>query len=423
MSGDTRHQQTGYGQLIRTNSNFRALWFGQIASLLGDWFNFIASVALLAHLSQSGLAVGTLFVVRMLAPFLVSPAAGVIADIYDRKRILLLTDLSRAILVLGFLFIREPADIWLLYVLTTAQLAISGFFYPARISLLPRVVVANDIGTANALSSATWSVMLALGAALGGLVSGSLGIYPAFIVDSLTFLISAFFILRVQLPGDKGRSSSRPSTHSGLHLYREGITYLGRHGRILAISLHKASIALFASLGFQVVQVGIAEDIFPMGQAGGISLGLMFAVAGVGTGAGPILARRYTGDRSNSLCRAILLGYLICALGLFIIAPLWSFSLVLVGILLRGIGGGIVWVFSSQLLLQLLPDHVLGRILGIEFAIFTLAGALGAMGGGWAVDSLGLSGTTWVLGLLTLLPMKLWFLWLSREQFIKGGSA
>ena len=89
-----------YVQLVKENEQFRWLWFGQIVSLLGDWFNLIASAALLATLTESGLAVGGLFVARFLAPFIVSPVAGVFADRYNRKHILIAADLLRAVVVL-----------------------------------------------------------------------------------------------------------------------------------------------------------------------------------------------------------------------------------------------------------------------------------------------------------------------------------
>lgn len=171
----TAAETVGYVALVRGNRAFRQLWFGQIISLLGDWFNLIAAASLVAELTQSGLAVGGLFVVRMLAPFLMSPIAGVVADRYNRKRILVATDVSRAAVVLFFLLVREPGHVWLLYVLTAVQLGISGFFFPTRNAILPDLVSDRELGAANALSSATWSVMLALGAALGGLVSGTWG--------------------------------------------------------------------------------------------------------------------------------------------------------------------------------------------------------------------------------------------------------
>ena len=102
----------GYLALIRANPNFRNLWYGQIVSLLGDWFNLIASAALVARLTGSGFAIGGLFIVRFLAPFFISPLAGVITDRYNRKHVLILADISRALIVFAFLFIRDPEDVW-----------------------------------------------------------------------------------------------------------------------------------------------------------------------------------------------------------------------------------------------------------------------------------------------------------------------
>jgi len=102
----------GYIELVRGNFNFRTLWMGQIISLLGDWFNLIASASLIATLTHSGLAIGGLFVVRMLAPFIVSPIAGVMIDRYDRKKLLIFSDIARGITVLGFLVVRTPEQVW-----------------------------------------------------------------------------------------------------------------------------------------------------------------------------------------------------------------------------------------------------------------------------------------------------------------------
>ena len=103
----------------------------------------------------------------MLAPFLISPIAGVFADRYNEKWFLIISDLARAVIVLGFLFVRKPEHVWLLYSLTAIQLAISGFFYPARSAILPEIVSENELGAANALSSSTWSIMLSLRSRIG----------------------------------------------------------------------------------------------------------------------------------------------------------------------------------------------------------------------------------------------------------------
>ncbi|MGB3716881.1 MAG: MFS transporter [Candidatus Promineifilaceae bacterium] len=402
-----------YATLLRGNVNFRYLWSGQIVSLLGDWFNLIASATLVAELTNSGIAVGGLFVVRMLAQLMVSPFAGVAADRYNRKRLLILTDIGRAITVLGFLLVQEPGQVWLLYVLTLIQLAMSGFFFPARNAILPDIVSRRELGAANALSSATWSVMLAFGAALGGIVSGAWGVRPAFIIDAMTFLASAILISRIAYQHEPALAAADKSVRAAGKQYLDGLNYLWSHKDFLAIALNKAAFGLVAAGAFQVVQVALAKQIFVIGEGGGISLGLMYAFMGIGTGLGPIVARRFTGDREGPLRLAIAASYAITTIGLVLIAPLLGFGLVLLGTVLRGVGGGIGWVFSTQLLLQKLPDQVRGRVFSTEFAMFTLASAISAAGGGWLFDNtaLGISGIMWLMAVLALIPGALWLLW------------
>jgi MFS family permease len=417
-----------YTALIRGNSNFRYLWFGQIISLLGDWFNLIASATLVADLTNSGIAVGGLFVVRMLAQLLASPFAGVAADRYNRKRLLILTDIGRAVTVLGFLLVQQPEHVWLLYLLTIIQLAMSGFFFPARNAVLPDIVSRQELGAANALSSATWSVMLAFGAALGGIVAGGWGVRPAFVIDSLTFLLSAVLISRIAYRHKSALSGVDRSVRVAAQQYVDGLRYLWDKKDFLAIGLHKAAFAMAAGGAFQVFQVAVAKEVFVIGEGGGISLGLMYAFMGVGTGVGPILARRFTKDNEGLLRAAIAASYAITTLGLVLIAPLFGFSSVLLGTVLRGIGGGIGWVFSTQLLLQKLPDRVRGRVFSTEFAMFTLASAVSAAVGGRLLDNtaLGPSGLVWLMAGLALIPGVLWSLWnlrrAERRVFVKNTS-
>ncbi len=405
-------KSVGYIALVRHNKKFRLLWLGQIVSLLGDWFDLIASASLIAILTQSGAAVGGLFVVRMLAPFLISPIAGVAADRYNRKRLLIMTDVMRGLTVLGFLLVRNPSDIWLVYVLTALQMGMSGFFFPTRNAILPDLTTQAELGTANALSASTWSVMLAFGAALGGMASGTWGVYPSFVIDAVTFFVSALFISRIVYAPPPGLHASEKTVRAALHQYVDGLRYLRQHRDIFFIALNKAANSLFVGGAFQVFQVTIAEGIFIIGDGGGISLGMMYAAIGVGTGVGPIIVRHFVGDRDLSMRRALILGYLTSALGLLLVATLANFPVVLLGSLLQGVGGGIIWVFSTQLLLEHVPNKVRGRIFSTEFASFTLMSAIAAGAAGGLLDSGSGVGTLvgWQAA-LTLIPALLWGLW------------
>ncbi len=418
---------SGYLQLIRGNRAFRYLWAGQVISLTGDWFNLIASAALIATLTQSGTAIGGLFVVRMLAPFLVSPIAGVVADRYNRRAVLIITDVLRGFVVLAFVLVREPQHVWLIYALTAVQAASQGFYFPAWNALLPDITKPQEVGIANALSSATWSVMLAFGSALGGLVAGVVGVYPAFVIDAVTFLLSALILLRMPYQSTlKSKRDSDRSMMAGIQQYLDGLRYLRQHIDTFSIAIQKAVLGFFIIGFFQVAQVTIAEQHFPIGEGGSISMGLIYVMAGIGSGLSPILGRNWARDRDRRLRLMIALGYVCSSFGFLICSTLISLPVVLIGALLRGVGGGLVWVLGTQLLLQIVPNEVRGRVFSTEFALYTLFAAVSSGTTGRLIDtSLGVSGVLQLGSVILVVPTALWLLWifLGKRDLVKAKAA
>ena len=126
--------------LIRGNRNFRLLWFGQIVSQLGDWFNVVALYALLFELTGSATAVAGMMVMQLLPVALVGPLSGVVVDRFDRRRIMIAADLLRGAAVLGLLLVRSSDAVWFAYVVTGVMVACSGFFEPARSATVPSIV-------------------------------------------------------------------------------------------------------------------------------------------------------------------------------------------------------------------------------------------------------------------------------------------
>ena len=161
------------------------------------------------------------------------------------------------------------------------------------------------------------------------------------------------------------------------------------------------------------MQVAIAEQYFPIGAGGSISLGLMYVSVGIGTGIGPIVGRHWARDRDQRLRSMIALGYVCSLFGLLITSTLASFPIVLVGAFMRGIGGGIVWVLATQLLLQIVPNQVRGRIFSTEFAMYTLFSALSSGAIGVLIDTpLGAPGILLLISGLLVIPILLWILWI-----------
>ena len=165
------------------------------------------------------------------------------------------------------------------------------------------------------------------------------------------------------------------------------------------------------SSGVQIVLVEIAKKHFVIGVGGALSLGIMYCMNGIGSGIGPIVARRWTGDRDRPLRTSVSWGYLIASIGLAVTASLYNFGIVLFGGLVRSIGGGIAWVFSTQLLLQRAPNEIRGRIFGTEFALFTLMGGASSLITGALLDRFQLQTILNGMAVLNLIPALLWWLW------------
>jgi MFS family permease len=394
---------------------------------MGDWFNLIATAILTANLTQSGLAVGGLFVIRSLAQFLTGPIGGMLADRFNRKWILIWSDILRFFIVLGFLFVKDASQIWLLYTLTALQLGISGIFFPTKDAILPDVVVENEIGTANALTSTTWSMMLALGAFLGGQVAGTWGIAPAIILDAFSYLLSAYFIAKMAYTQTTTKVREPLTPKDVTKQYFQGINYLSKHKSIFILAVQKASLMLAVSGFNDVIQVELSSKIFVVGEGGSTSLGWLYAIVGVGTGVSPIIARWVTGDRERALRHAITVGYGITLIGLILMYPISSLEMVMTGAFFRGFGIAIIWVFSTTLLLKKLPNEVRGRVFGTEFALLTLSGAIGAGLGGWFLDafSFTLQNLILLMGVLMFSFGVYWFIngvWAEKRKIISQNT-
>ncbi|MBK8049705.1 MAG: MFS transporter [Anaerolineales bacterium] len=383
-----------YISLLQRNRNYRNLWFARVVSNLGDWFNLLASAALIAQLTEAGTAISFLFLMRFIPLFLMSPFAGVIADRFDRRHVLIATDVLRAITVASFLIVDRPERLWLLYVLTALQFVFSAVFTPAETALIPNVVDEDDLITANALDSLTWSTMLAIGAMLGGLATALFGVTTAFLLDAASFLLSAYFVARVVAPpkpeSEGGELAVAPGVRAGLVAFVDGLRYLAGQRFLLVIALVKAAGALVWGVA-NVIEIPLAETVFPLNGNGSLTLGLLYAAVGIGTGVGPLVLRNLLGDSKLAMQRAITIGFICLTAGLLGLALAPTLPWLLVATTVRGLGSGGIWVFSTVLLQVLLPDHVRGRVFAFEFAALTLTQSIGTLWAGYAYDTLQLS--------------------------------
>jgi MFS family permease len=396
-----------YIALLRKQTGFRKLWLAALVSLTGDWFNTIASVMIVNRYTETDLAISWILIARTLPRFILGPLAGVFADRFDRKKIMVASDLLRAGIVLSFLFVDRPERVWLIYLLTTLQFVLASFFEPASTALIPSLVEGRkELLNANVLMSITWSTVLAIGAAIGGLFAGVFGAQTALIADVFTFLLSAFLVSQI---GSVRGGEPREEPTSGYLEMIEGFRYVIDRPQVLVLSLIKT----FGQIGSADILIAVfAEQYFPYGQEGAISLGVMFGAAGLGALLGPLIANRMTKGNNLALRRAIQVGYLLIPVGWALVAwspNLWIASL---GILVRLMGGSINWTYSNVLIQTDVPDRYLGRVFALDLGMFTLASSTSVFLTGYFLDTFALSPRNLGLyfGLGSLLPAVLWFL-------------
>ncbi len=371
--------------LLSRNRNFRHLWIAQLVSYFGDWFNTLAVYNLIDDLTGgSGQALALVFISRFLPTLVFSAAAGVVADRLSRQRILITTDIMRALVVLGFLLVRRPDQVWLIYALTAAQLSLSAFFQPARDAAVPTITSRMELLAANALGGASWSVMLALGAATGGLVTDLLGRDAAFVIDAASFLVSAAMVRRVAIPVHRRRRARGVSfaALTGWTDIVEGARYVLAHPAVSWLLMVKLGWGLGG--GVLLLLVVFGEQVFPPGGSAGV--GVLYAARGLGSAIGPFLARRIGGESVWAMRHAITVGFAFA--GLFYVAFSYAGGLGAGVLALLGAhtGGSILWVFSTTLLQFAVPDRFRGRVFAAEWALVTLSMSLSSFAAGKALD-------------------------------------
>lgn len=407
-----RQPAVGYFQLLKNNRDFRQLWLGQVVSQMGDWFNTIALYTIILNLTGSGRDVGLLMVARFVPSFVFGPLSGVVADRFSRRTIMIVSDLARALVVLGFMLVRRADQLWIVYLLTVAQLGLSTFFEPAKTAVIPSIVSDRELVAANAISSVTWSIMLTTGAAIGGLITGWFGTDVSFVVDALTFVASAALIASVRLPKSPSREKRKLTIGRALGIREtiEGVLYVKHRPRVLALLLVKPAWGLGG--GILTLLAVFGERIFPVGNNAATGIGVLFAARGIGTAVGPIVARRIAGEGKRQMQTSIGIAFLIAGAFYVAFGSATSFIIALVVLGVAHTGGSILWVFSTVLLQRGVEDSFRGRVFAAELALLTLTMAASNYFTGELLDRFSLSPrlVTISIGAFLIIPGISWFL-------------
>src|SRR5579863_394093 len=311
-----------YARLVRRNANFRRLWAAQIVIEIGDWFYSLAIYSLLLQFTGQARSVALALVLQVIPQTLFGPLSGIVNDRIRRKRVMIISDLARAVIVFSMLLVRSRATVWMVYPLLFLESVMWAFFEPARTAVIPNVTAEEDLILANTLSSTTWSLNLVAGAALGGIALALLGQRTSFLLNALSFLVSAFFLSRMHFAEPHAAAFPRLRARELLDYSPslEGLRYVRRDPRLFATLLVKTGLA---QMGVSwVLFTVMGQRVFPLRWPGlepqrsaVLGMSLLMGARGVGALFGPLGSARWAGHRESRLRLGILLGFLAVALG------------------------------------------------------------------------------------------------------------
>jgi MFS family permease len=352
-----------FGKLLQSNRNYRFTWMGQIVSEVGDHFNNVAVLSLAISYSHNGAIIAGIMLSRAIPAVLAGPLAGISLDRFDRKTIMIASDLIRGFIALGFITAIAYHETWLLYVLSALLMLASPFFTSGRSAILPAIATESELHTANSLTQTTGWITLAVGAYFGGTTVAAFGYKLAFVFNSLSFFFSAFCISRLRSPRGHFRVSDPGLNETKVarpwHEYREGLGYMLGSPLILGIGLLGVGWASGGGAA-QVLFTLFSEMVFKRGPAG---LGQLWGIAGVGLLVGGAIGHAL-GKRIGfeSYKRTVLICYLIHGGAYIVFSQMQSWAWALFFMALSRAAVAVSSVLNWSYLLRHVDDRFRGRV-------------------------------------------------------------
>ncbi len=346
-------------QLLRGNRNYRRLWTGQVVSEIGDYFNNVAVFSLALQTTGSGLVVSAVMLSRAIPAALAGPLAGVALDRFDRKRIMIASDVCRAAVALAFLLSLRYPEPWLLYALSALLMFASPFYTSGRASILPTIAGPKELHAANSLTQNTQWATQAAGTILGGLSAARLGYEWAFVLNAVSFLFSAAVIWRLRPEGAGFRAERKGAAPRPWADYTEGLRYMRSVPLVMAIGLISVGWAMGGGAA-QILFALFGEQVFHRGAEG---IGTIWGFASIGLLVGGAIGH-VAGNRVGfaGYKRVVAVSYLVHGAAYVMFSRMEAYGAALFFILLSRVGMAVTTVLNNTQLLRWVPDQFRGRV-------------------------------------------------------------
>jgi DHA3 family macrolide efflux protein-like MFS transporter len=385
---------------VHRNRNFMLLWAAQWISAAGDTFSFLALAirvdSFFTDAGDSARALGMVLIAYALPVLLFGIFAGTLVDRWDRKRVMIASDVIRALLAPAFLLVRTPDDLPLAFAAAFLLSSFSVFFYPARTALLPNVVKEDDLMSANGWMQVGQTIARLSGPILAGIVVGRWGTNTAFWIDAVSYMVSAVLVLGIVGVVTRAVAEEDIKQPAWKDL-AEGVRYALGSRLLQGITL---------GLGVAMLGIGAVNVLFVpfLRHTFGVSpeaLGGVQTAQGVGMLLGGLLMGglgKRLPPRMVAVAAMVLLGV---GIGLFGVAPVYAMTLVImpfVGFTLPPLNASL-----NTMLQRGIPKEMLGRAGSVTDMAISLTNLISMGAAGWLGDLLGLRETFMLGGLLCLM--------------------
>lgn len=340
---------------LLSNRNYALLWWGQLISELGNRFHWVAISLWIYSETRSAAAVSIAISSMFAGSLLVSLWAGVIVDYFDRKRIMIISDLVRAVLVALIPFLMG-VNIWFVYLDLILISASTGFFRPAIFSVVPQVVRRNDLLPANSFMSAMDTGTEVAGPALAGIVAAKFGYAPLLFLDAGTYLVSAACIVAMNV---------RPVLTEGVRKVargvwdgvREGIQYIHEDSLQWGLFVLLLPVAVVGA-GLNALQTPLAKGVIGISDS---EFGSFQAIWGLGFVVASFLLGWYGGRFQRYV--VVLAGYFLMFVAAALMGLSGSFLALVAAAFAVGFSNTLYYVGLNTTLMEYSPQHLLGRVI------------------------------------------------------------
>ncbi|MBV9435746.1 MAG: MFS transporter [Acidobacteria bacterium] len=391
-------------------AGFKRLWFAQVVSILGDFLAIFGVINLITfRWHGTPLQVTNVLIAYIVPITVVAPLAGVFVDRWDVKRTMIASDLIRAVLILGLVFVTRLQHIYVVFFLVST---VSSFFGPAQSVTLRTLVPMNGLMAANALMSQAFYTMRIIAPAAAGLLVYWFGEKSCFYLDTVSFVFSAamlstIVVMRVVKPQQQG---GEKSVKSLMKDYTAGSRFILTHPAISFVMIAMMTGMFVLSCFSPLISVYVRDQL----RAGTRAFGLISAMIGVGLIAGTqtvnAVAKGFAKKRV-ALCGVVGLGAATFVLALFKTA-------LLAGVSMFGIGFAIAFIIvpTQTLMQQETPHDMLGRVSSSFMAVFSLSQLLGLVLSGTLADWIGVRRLFMASAVLLAILSAVGYLWLREDK-------